>query len=323
MQKIKQLVVTELAGVDVYWDGMVEEESSTKDPSGIWYRKQRMNTSKSKWGTLRVYMFPFIAIFRYDDCDEYAVFSAAPVVNKIRRFPKQGVEQLKQFVRINTEGDVLQTRIVRQRLRSLDGQDIKVMVTYPEDKVIPGQFHIVSQWFVEDVWKNTRTGEVLSLAPGFSFQVTTTMKHHAAGQCTSLVCGAPETGVHPDNFVKQAEDAIDEDGPQVLSREALGFEYDYFSGDDPVVQHLADEDNLDPLYVEYVQKLYQSYRDHIYDDYVWKTRTLSYQFWVSALCMDFFSYFVFFLFFFFWEGGGGGGRKVVVWGLYIFPSFNE
>jgi len=110
-------------GLDVYWDGQVENNDNTglESTTSYPYRVLRANKSETKWGSLKVYPFPFcgkcdcipfdtsnlssyihvVAIFRYDDCDDHVIFSINEVVNGIRRLQKDGLEQIKQLCRLN------------------------------------------------------------------------------------------------------------------------------------------------------------------------------------------------------------------------------
>lgn len=62
------------------------------------YRKlkdSREVKTKSNFGTLRVTPFPFTAVFRYDDCDDYVVLARSPVVKGVRRIPHDGMTQVR------------------------------------------------------------------------------------------------------------------------------------------------------------------------------------------------------------------------------------
>lgn len=289
IEALQRICAQKLMGVDVYWDGPVEDTPDTKDASGVWFRKMKPNTSKSNWGTLKVYFFPFTAVFRYDDCEEYVVLSALPLVNNIRRFPKEGLEQLQRFVRANLNPDVLETRDLRLKLRSMDDQEISLNVVYGHNVEVRGVFHIEG-WGEADVWSNPRTREVVDLSPGFQWHITTDKRAPSQGfKCVNFLCGEPELHVHPDNFVKQADklENLDDQGPQQLSRDALGIRLDYFDGNDDIVRQLVRADgNVDPVLVDYVRKLYQAYRDDRWDDNQFKTLTLSNAFFLEVYMND-------------------------------------
>lgn len=289
-QALQRICIEKLMGVDVYWKGQVEDTPATKDSEGMWYRKQKPSSSKSGWGTLTVFPFPFTAVFRYDDSPEHLILTAAPVVNRIRRFPKQGLEELEAFVRANLEPSVLEVRNIRLMMRSMDDQEIRLSVVYGNRREIRGVFHIENVWNETDVWRNPRTTEVVNLSPGFRWNVTTDKRAPSQGfKCINFVCGEPEVHVHPDNFVKQADklENLDDQGPQQLSRDALGIRLDYFDGDDEIIRALVEEDgNVDPVLVDYVRKLYQAYREEFVDDSAHKVQTLSNSFWYTVYNND-------------------------------------
>ena len=350
-------------GIDLKWEGEVEDDPTARDNVGYYYRKTKPNSSKSKWGVLKVIPFPFTAIFRYDDCEEVVIFSAAAIVHNTRRLPTEALNQMERFVELNTSDKTKEERDIRLKLRSLDDVEITVEVNHPMKREVRGTFHMrlaeemlhdeqaekelwmqaeaggqtqgrrrtakqaaedrkqkemmkhkfrnikdkksrrleqaryqarlavqeqakkdmrqVGSKLLEDrgdLWENPITKEVLSLAPGFFFEVSTRKPKSTSSRCAAFVCGDAEVGVHPDNFVKQIDDFSDK--PQVLARESLGFKSNFFDITEPIYHKFIDPRNLDMKFVEYLQALYQTYRDMMEDEYIWKKRVLSYEFQV-------------------------------------------
>lgn len=305
LANVQTVISRELAGVDVYWDGLVEDVPTSKDPDGLWYRKLRHNSSRSCWGTLRVYSFPFTAIFRYDDCDDLVVMSAAPLVNRVRRFPKHGVDQLEDFVRINTDPRVIEVRDMRTKMRAMDEQVVTAHVKHGSRNEVRGTFHLRQTWEKGETWRNPFTSEIMSLSPGFEWAITTVPHQKRDGiRCVALVCGEPELQVHPDNFARRdpaeaaaaaakggggkkkgrtmADEDEDDDldnAPRALAKLALGVQSETFSGDDEALEELiAWPGNVDPELLEYVRKLSHTYRAVTADAFEWKRHTLSYDF---------------------------------------------
>lgn len=323
--QLQEVITRELAGVDAYWSGMVEDKPTTKDPKGLWYRRMRPNRSRSNWGVLRVYSFPFTAIFRFDDCEDIVVFSASPVCNRVRRFPKQGIEQMAEFVRVNQTPDVVAHRETRLKMRAMDDQTVTARVKHGARNVVTGTFNLVQSWERGESWKNPFTSEILSLAPGFDWTISTVPRLTKDGvRCVMLMCGEPEVYVHPDNFARKSErdaggpggraaaraeaaraaaaaaagdkagGAADEDedndldnAPRVLAKRALGLQSDTFDGDDAALLDLVDEDgNVDPVMLDYVRRLVLSHREALADTFEWKKRTLSYRFHIDVYMND-------------------------------------
>eukprot|EP01006_Ploeotia_vitrea_P025512 TRINITY_DN58370_c0_g1_i3.p1 TRINITY_DN58370_c0_g1~~TRINITY_DN58370_c0_g1_i3.p1 ORF type:complete len:560 (-),score=277.96 TRINITY_DN58370_c0_g1_i3:537-2183(-) len=283
IQNLYHIVMNKLVGVDCFWKGQVEDDPTERDPHGMWYRKKRPNGSVSGWGTLRCAPFPFCCIFRYDDCDDYLVLTLAPVLNGVRRLPNDGFKELQAFVKVNMSDKIKAGRATRLKLRSMDGQDIKVLVGLDETK----QKLVDAKLFMryreieddDDVWENPKTGEVVSVLPGFDYYIETTPVEAKTNKCLGFVCGQPDVGVSSDFFVQEDEDgnAVDENGPQTLTLESMGI-YNLDFPDDPGVVRIVD-DNTDPVFFDYVKKLYQTYRDHRANEFHWKKRTLSFHFW--------------------------------------------
>jgi len=287
---VKESFYRDLAGPDVYWDGWVEDAPTAKDPDGMWYRKMRKNKSKTKWGTLRVFNFPFMAIFRYDDCDDHVIFSMNPVINNVRRSVESGLQQMELLLQVNQSVEVGNGRKRRNQLRSIDGDDVYLTVKYPRPTRIKGTFRLECPWNLADVWENKRTNEVICLTPGFNFSVEVTINSNLENECVnffSMLCCKKRQVVADENLQLDREKKVrrQADGREItikyLTLHTMGMPDTHIDFNSTCVSELTNDKTVNPAICSYVEDLYASFRRVTYDEMLWKEKTLSYEFWVS------------------------------------------
>jgi hypothetical protein len=281
---LQEVMISQLHGVDVYWQNDVEDDPEP-DPHGKnMYRKLKSNTSPTGFGTIRIFPFPFTAIFRYDDSPEVVILTTAPLVNNVRRVPSEARAQLDMFVKENIDDYLQDARDLRSKLRALDGQTIKLRIGERKVEVDAALTFEHSQPTVPtDVWRNKMTNEVVSLIPGFKFQVRSTLTKATDQRCMAFICGEPEVGVHPDHFETEDGQLLDEDaGPQKLNHAAMGIG-EFFDPEDEglwsMVSHLFNAELISD-FETYLQDLYRTYRISMANEFRWKNRSLSYEFYL-------------------------------------------
>uniref|UniRef100_A0A6V3K3I6 Ubiquitin-like domain-containing protein n=1 Tax=Lotharella globosa TaxID=91324 RepID=A0A6V3K3I6_9EUKA len=118
LQTVKAL--EDLDGPDVFYDGNVILTSKNRQPT--WGKRLdtmslRQNSSKTKFGSLRVYRSPFAAVFQFEDTAEVMLFTS-----KERK-------QLEDLVAANSKGKPRTNRKARMVLRGLDGASVQVLCT--------------------------------------------------------------------------------------------------------------------------------------------------------------------------------------------------
>jgi hypothetical protein len=210
VRKLQSEMVAELAGVDVYWDGTLED--TPKQNKDLLRRVKRQRPADSTpWGALRIAHFPFTGLLRLDDGSGYALFSLSQYTGKVQRSKKEAFEEVEQLVKVNRREDIRRKRAVRQTLRALDGSKAVHGIVYPSEAEFTGAFAFVSLLSANhelvddaDTWENRLTGETLDISPGFDFKITVAREKEedACQVACAVLLGRAEDPIPPDAFEK-------------------------------------------------------------------------------------------------------------------------
>ncbi len=89
MERVVDVLVYELSGVDCYWDGEVEALPQITVHKGVAFNTRALKPNSApkanKFGVLRITAFPFVAAFRYEECNEEVKLSFSVIVDGIYR----------------------------------------------------------------------------------------------------------------------------------------------------------------------------------------------------------------------------------------------
>jgi hypothetical protein len=271
--------IRSLVGLDVYWNGVVDT-TPEGDKLQMRTRKQKRGSSLTGFGKMYVVPFPFTAVIYFDDVDEMAIFSLAPVVNGVRRDPSAGLAEIYGLVKQNFEPEIIRRKQVRLQLRSLhtnmvayyyqcylnvtktrrNGTDsngnakyetytLRVLFTFRN-----GRFGVAQDSKVTD-WHDDATGRDVDMGRGFTCTIS-----YADGE------GVDSEGTHHRNrhhTIGHSEIGIGADFAVTPGLNKL------LGGNRAIVE--ANQDGI--------REQYQRYRNYYFELFQEKEATLSYAFW--------------------------------------------
>jgi len=113
-------IVSNLNGLDVFWDGPCADLSDEASDS-VKEGKLVDNGSQTKFGKMYIVPFPFCAVFLSDDCENAtALLSTSPVIAGKIFDAKKGMQFINHLVARNADPEIQRRKGVRLQLRALE-----------------------------------------------------------------------------------------------------------------------------------------------------------------------------------------------------------